>query len=95
MRASSKELRAESDVSEETVAAASQGEAWCQIPFSTFDECICSDRECGKVTPPQALWSQFEAVDTSAHACFLRLCLDLGQVLWQRQRHHLTNQKKA
>ena len=75
------------DVSEETVAAASQGEAWCQIPLNTFGEFIRSDRECGEVTPPQALWSEFETGNTSAHACFLRLCLDLGQVLWQQQCH--------
>ena len=66
------------DVSEDTFATASQEQAWIQIPFSSFGEFIRSDRACGEVTPQQALWSEFETVNTSAHACFLRLCLDFG-----------------
>ena len=46
-------------------------------------------------TTVQVLCNQFEAVDTSAHACFLRLCLDLGQVLWQEQCQHWTSQQQA
>ena len=76
---------------EETVAAASQGEAWCQIPFSTFGEFMRS----GEVTLLQALWGDFETGNTSAHACFLRLYLGLGQVLWQQQCHDWTSQNKA
>ena len=78
------------DVSEETVAAASQEQAWIQIPLSPFGEFIRSDRACGAATLLHVLWSKFEATATTAHACFLRLCLDLGQVLWQQQCQHWT-----
>ena len=66
-----------------------------QIPLSLFGEFIRSDRACGEVTPLHVLWSQFEATATTAHAYFLRLCLDLGQVLWQEQCHNWTTQQKA
>ena len=82
-------------MSEETVAATSQEQAWIQIPLNTFGEFIRSDRACGEVTPLHVLWSQFEASATTAHACFLRLCLDLGKVLWQQQCHDWTSQNKA
>ena len=77
-------------MSEETAAAGSQEQAWVPIPFNLFGAFISNDRACGAETPLQVLWSQFETTATTAHACFLRLCLDLGQVLWQQQCQHLT-----
>ena len=43
-------------MSEERVAAASQEQAWIQIPLSLFGEFIRSDRARGEVTPLHVLW---------------------------------------
>ena len=72
-----------------------QHAAWTEIPLSDFGQKVRASQDRRHTTELQSLWSEFETVDTSAHACFLRPCLDLGQVLWQEQCHQWTKQKKA
>ena len=67
-----------------------QRSAWKEFPLNSFGE---EQRKNAKQVSPRALqrlWSEWQSNqdtdDTSAgpEACFLRLCSDLGQLLWQQ-----------
>ena len=65
--------------------------AWTEIPLSAFGQEVRASEERGRRSEVQdlrTLWTNWGARPYSepkdlAHSCFLALCLDLGQVLWQ------------
>ena len=78
-----------------------QRSAWKEFPLSSFGD---EQRKNAKQDSPRALqqlWSEWqrthdtEDIGAGPKACFLRLCLDLGQLLWQQQCHQWTVLGKA
>ena len=82
-------------------AVRSQRAGWKRFPLSSFGEQLCSNDVRKKPASLQTLWAshqasmQGEGTATTPNGCFLHLCLELGQLLWQEQCHPWTATKKA
>ena len=73
-----------------TTAVRFQRAGWKRFPLSAFGEQLCSNDVRKKPASLQTLWASHQAsmqgegtAHTHTHGCFLQLCLELGQLLWQ------------
>ena len=78
-----------------------QRAAWKRFPLSSFGGKLLGNANRKKPASLQSLWAAHQAsiqddvADSSHNGCFLQMCLDLGQLLWQEQCHLWTCMKKA
>ena len=70
-----------------------QRAAWTGFPLSEFGEKLRANAARKKPASLRSLWEahqtrlQDDAADATHNGCFLQLCIDLGQLLWQDQCH--------
>ena len=88
-------------LSRNTTTVRFQRASWKHFPPSSFGEKLCKNALRMQPASLQSLWAshqasmQDEVTATSHNGCFLQLCLDLGQLLWQEQCHQWASMKKA
>ena len=78
-----------------------QKKLWETFPLNEFGEKLRGHAARKKLVSLRSLWEahqaqmQHGAPNATHNGCFLALCLDLGQLLWQDQCHRWTGMRKA